>query len=505
MNEHPLNGGGTLATDIGNEWNILLVGGSGEEFALLSRLLAGFVFEERPVHLIHAADSQEAYLLLEEEQDIASVMIELDASQDRAPLELIRYIRSTLLNASVRIVVVADPVWADAEEEIMFRYDINAFRLKGELDAGVGRLKAAFVGALRAYREFKKTEDEKKSLEYVALSSSLVLNSGSLEGLAHDVLRHLASILNTKHSFGGLILQKNQRRWRKLAATGKFAELDTYALPGDVDNLLSLLRTFNRQSLTFEGFHFHSPSAVGTERLIFIDGSRTPSDWEYYLAESYCANTDAVFENLELRHEIESTQKEIIYTLGEIAETRSQETGFHVKRVAEYTKLLALKYGLPEEEANLLALASPMHDIGKVGISDSILNKPGKLTEEEYATMQGHALSGYEMLKHSSRPILKTAAIIALQHHEKYDGGGYPNGLKGNDIHLYGRITAIADVFDALASDRVYKKAWPLSDIVELFRRERGRHFDPVLTDLFLKHLHEFLEIRSHYADEKVF
>lgn len=505
MNEHPLNGGGPLETDIGTEWNILVVGGSSEEFATLSRLLAGFVFEERSVHLIHAADSQEARLILEEEQDIASVMIELDASKDREPLELIRYIRGTLSNVAVRIVVVADPAWADAEEEIMLRYDINAFRLKGELDVGVGRFKAALVGALRAYREFKKTEDEKKSLEYVALSSSLVLNSSSLEGMAHDVLRHLASILNTKHSFGGLILQKSRRRWRKLAATGKFAELDTYTLPGDIDNVLSQLRTFNRQSLTLEGFHFHSPSAAGTERLIFIDGSRTPSDWEYYLAESYCANTDAVFENLELRHEIESTQKEIIYTLGEIAETRSQETGFHVKRVAEYTKLLALKYGLPEEEANLLALASPMHDIGKVGISDSILNKPGKLTEEEYATMQGHALSGYEMLKHSSRPILKTAAIIALQHHEKYDGGGYPRGLKGDAIHLYGRITAIADVFDALASDRVYKKAWPLSDIIELFRRERGRHFDPVLTDLFLKHLHEFLEIRSHYADEKVF
>lgn len=488
-----------------SEWNILLVGGGQEQVVLLSHLLDGFDFEGHPVRLLYADNIHEARTLFDEQPDIGVVLLELDASEEWHQLEFTVYLRETLANAAVRIVVVADKRWAGAEEEIMLGYDINSFRVKGEFDGGIGKLKSALVGSIRAYRDFKKTEDEKKSLEHVALSSSLVLNAGSLEELAQDVLRHLSSILKTNGSFGGLILQKSNHNWRKLAATGQYADLDIYSLPRDVENVLPRLRTFNRRSLAFEGFSFHAPSISGTERLIFIDSCRTPSDWEYYLAESYCANTDAVFENMELRHEIESTQKEIIYTLGEIAETRSQETGFHVKRVAEYTKLLALKYGLPEEEANLLALASPMHDIGKVGISDSILNKPGKLTQQEYALMQTHALSGYEMLKHSSRPILKTAAIIALQHHEKYDGGGYPQGLKGEDIHLYGRITAIADVFDALASDRVYKKAWPLVEIVDLFRKEKGGHFDPELTDLFLEHLDEFLEIRSHYADEKVF
>ncbi|WP_051507067.1 HD domain-containing phosphohydrolase [Saccharibacillus sacchari] len=502
MNRHPGNGEDSATTE--TEWNILIIGGGQDEAMLLSRLLADFRFEGRGIRVLHADETNEARLVLEEEQDIAVVMMELDASGKRQSLDLIDYIRQALMNAAVRIVVVADKKWADEEEEIMFNYDINNFRVKGELDS-TSKLKSALVGSLRAYRDFKKTEDEKKSLEYVALSSSLVLNAGSLEMLAQDVLRHLASILNTHSSYGGLILQRSHRRWHKLAATGKYAELDVSTLPWEIECVLPKLREFGGRSPIFEGFDFHSPSVAGTERLIFVDPCRTPSDWEYYLAESYCVNTDAVFENLELRHEIESTQKEIIYTLGEIAETRSQETGFHVKRVAEYTKLLALKYGLPEEEANLLALASPMHDIGKVGISDSILNKPGKLTFEEYETMKSHAISGYEMLKHSSRPILKTAAIIALQHHEKYGGGGYPQGLSGEEIHLYGRITAIADVFDALASDRVYKKAWPLSEIVDLFHQEKGKHFDPSLTDLFLEHLEEFLEIRSQYADEKVF
>jgi response regulator RpfG family c-di-GMP phosphodiesterase len=206
-----------------------------------------------------------------------------------------------------------------------------------------------------------------------------------------------------------------------------------------------------------------------------------------------------------LNEEIDQTQKEIIFTLGEIAETRSKETGYHVKRVAEYSRLLASLYGLSEDESELIRMASPMHDIGKIAISDDILNKPGKLTPEEYNLMKTHSQIGYEMLKHSDRAIMKAAAIIAQQHHEQYNGNGYPQGLQGENIHLYGRLTAIADVFDALASDRVYKKAWELERIIGLFREQRGEHFDPVLTDLFLEHIDEFWAIREQYVDEKVF
>ncbi|OWR30714.1 hypothetical protein CDO73_08945 [Saccharibacillus sp. O23] len=200
-----------------------------------------------------------------------------------------------------------------------------------------------------------------------------------------------------------------------------------------------------------------------------------------------------------LNEEIDRSQKEIIFTLGEIAETRSKETGHHVKRVAEYSGLLAELAGLPESECELIRMASPMHDIGKIAISDDILNKPGRLTPEEYAIMQTHSEVGHSMLKHSERPIMKAAASIALQHHEKYDGSGYPAGLAGEEIHLYGRIVAVADVFDALASERVYKKAWEPERIVALFAEERGRHFDPRLTDLFLDHIDEFWKIRNLY------
>ncbi len=208
-----------------------------------------------------------------------------------------------------------------------------------------------------------------------------------------------------------------------------------------------------------------------------------------------------ITEIINLNEEIEDTQKEIIYTMGEIGETRSKETGNHVKRVARYSYILARLYGLEEEEAKKLKMASPMHDIGKIAIPDNILNKPSRHTIDEFKIMKTHSQLGFEMLNKSNRPIIKAAAIVAHQHHERYDGKGYPNGLSGENIHIYGRITAIADVFDALGSKRIYKDAWELDKILELFKEERGNHFDPKLIDLFFNNLDKFLEIRDKYKD----
>jgi PAS domain S-box-containing protein len=202
-----------------------------------------------------------------------------------------------------------------------------------------------------------------------------------------------------------------------------------------------------------------------------------------------------------LRQEIEDTQKEVVFTMGAIGESRSKETGNHVKRVAEYSYLLAILSGVNEREAELLKLASPMHDIGKVGIPDAILNKPGKLTFDEFEIMKTHAFKGYEMLQGSTREILKISSIVAHEHHEKWDGKGYPNGLIGENIHIFGRITAICDVFDALGSERVYKRAWKLDKILELFKEESGKQFDPRLVDLFFENLDKFLLIRDKYID----
>lgn len=217
------------------------------------------------------------------------------------------------------------------------------------------------------------------------------------------------------------------------------------------------------------------------------------------LAASYAGKS---LESVMLHQEIIQTQREIISTMGEVGEIRSKETGNHVKRVAEYSYVLALGLGLDVAEAELLRTASPMHDIGKVAIPDAVLNKPGRLTEEEHDIIKSHTKIGHQLLRGSKRELLRTAAIVAEQHHEKWDGTGYPAGRKGEEIHLFGRITAVADVFDALSAERVYKAAWPLEKIENLFREERGRHFDPAIIDVFFQELPKLLEIRERLTDK---
>ncbi|WP_320171581.1 HD domain-containing phosphohydrolase [Maridesulfovibrio sp.] len=202
-----------------------------------------------------------------------------------------------------------------------------------------------------------------------------------------------------------------------------------------------------------------------------------------------------------IQDEVIETQKEIILTLGEVVENRSNETANHVRRVAELSYILALRNGMSDEEAQLLRLASPMHDVGKIGIPDTILNKPGKLTPEERKIIESHTTIGHEILKHSDRPIIKAAAIVAYEHHERWDGLGYPRGISGEDVHVYGRITAIADVFDALGSERVYKKAWDIERIKEYFMESKGKQFDPFLTDLFFGDIDEILNLRREFPD----
>ena len=202
-------------------------------------------------------------------------------------------------------------------------------------------------------------------------------------------------------------------------------------------------------------------------------------------------------ESLRLNQDIVRTQRELLYMLGDVVENRSQETGQHVQRVAGVSKLLALKAGLDLDVAEMIETAAPMHDIGKVGIRDLILHKPGVLEPSEFEEMKEHANIGFSILGKVDRPLIGLAAAIAHQHHERYDGSGYPNGLKGEDIRLEARIVSVADVLDALYSSRSYKTAWDESRILDYFREQRGRQFDPRLVDLLLEHWDEVKALRS--------
>lgn len=201
--------------------------------------------------------------------------------------------------------------------------------------------------------------------------------------------------------------------------------------------------------------------------------------------------------------DIIAREKETINRLMRAAEFRDNETGMHILRMGHFSAEIGRALGLPETECESLLMATPMHDIGKVATPDRILLKPGKLDADEWNIMKQHTISGYEILKDSQSELLQTAAQIALSHHEKFDGTGYPYGLKGENIPLSGRICAVSDVFDALTSKRPYKHAWPVEEAIAEIDRQSGTHFDPALVDAFHIGLTRILDIKERYRDEE--
>jgi putative two-component system response regulator len=202
--------------------------------------------------------------------------------------------------------------------------------------------------------------------------------------------------------------------------------------------------------------------------------------------------------------ELRASRLEIVQRLGLAAEYKDNETGLHVIRMSHFSRILGLAAGMTEAEADDLLHAAPMHDVGKIGIPDSILQKPGPLDPDEWKVMQSHATIGAEIIGQHERGVLALARQIALTHHEKWDGSGYPSGLAGEQIPLVGRICALADVFDALTSVRPYKKAWTEEEAVDFIVRQKGKHFDPALVDLFITQLPAIRAIRQRWAEEAV-
>jgi putative two-component system response regulator len=199
--------------------------------------------------------------------------------------------------------------------------------------------------------------------------------------------------------------------------------------------------------------------------------------------------------------ELKKTRLEIVQRLGLAAEFKDNETGLHVIRMSHYSRILGLAIGMTEAEAEDLLHAAPMHDVGKIGIPDNILRKPGPLDTEEWKVMQSHASIGGDIIGRHPHGMLAMAYDVAVTHHEKWDGSGYPNGLKGEEIPLVGRIVAVADVFDALTSARPYKEAWPVEKAVEHMLAQRDKHFEGRLVDIFIKQMPALLEVKERWAE----
>jgi HD-GYP domain-containing protein (c-di-GMP phosphodiesterase class II) len=245
---------------------------------------------------------------------------------------------------------------------------------------------------------------------------------------------------------------------------------------------------------------------VGILQLInaMSDGRVIPFRTEHQrLASSLASQAAVAIENAELTEDLKQAHLDTIFRLGVAAEYRDKETANHIKRMSHYCALIARGLGWSDEAVETILWSSLMHDVGKLGIPDSILQKPGRLTPEERKVMELHTTIGGSILKGAKAPVLQQSRIVALTHHEKFDGTGYPRGLKGEKIPLQGRITILADVFDALSSRRVYKEAMPEAEVLRILAEGRGTHFDPALLDVFLGALEEVRAIKDRYTDRE--
>lgn len=490
-------------------WQVLIVDDEQEVHDVTRLSLHGFRFSGRAVQFLHAYSGAEARWHMHQSKDIAVVLLDVVMESEHEGLDVVRYIRETLGNRFVRIILRTGQPGQAPEQRVIVEYDINDYKTKTELTHQ--KLFTTLYTSLSSYRDLIALEANRQGLRKIIDASASIFELHSMEHFAQGVLEQLTALLYLQHeammvrTSGIAAEHRDDNHLYVLAGTGRYAgkrgidaRLELHAVVLErIGQALHEKRSVHGQDY-FVGYF---KASRGHEHALYVAGDSLFSVPDLQLVELFCRNVAIAEENLVLKKDIEDTQKEIVYLLGEAIEWRSREAGNHVRRVGEYCRLLGRLYGLDSDETDLLFLAAPLHDAGKIAIPDAILNKPARHTEDEAQIMRSHAQLGYDLLSRYPRRVLQAAAIIAGSHHEKWDGSGYPKGLRGEEIPLHGRITALADVFDALGSDRCYKAAWPFERIIELIKQERGKHFEPRLVDLLLAHMDEFLVIRARLQD----
>ena len=498
--EDPASNGAPART-----WKILIVDDDSEIHAITEIALANFRFDGDAVAFLHAYTGAEAVRVMQSESDVAIVLMDVVMESDTAGLDAIRAIREDLGITDTRIILRTGQPGQAPAREVVTRYDINDYKEKTELTAT--KLFTLIYTSLSLYREIRTLRGTQRDLHEIGLAAQHIFRRRDPRSLGTGILEQLVAMYakqggNADRRISGVVVTAVESPMPiALAGVGDWAgeagkSFAHPAILGHMRRLPADAAATGETSLVARCVNEHQ---WHTAIYLVADGELShPAD---DLLTLFFGNVTVALENSYLSREIRRSQHEMVLTLSEAIERRSLETGNHVRRVGEFCGLLARLLGLGDDDINTLRVAAPLHDAGKIAIPDSILNKPGKHTPDEWAIMQTHAEIGQQMLQAKDQPVLQAAAIIAGQHHERWDGMGYPRKLSGDQIHVYGRIAAVADVYDALCSERCYKKPWPLAEVLELFREERGRQFDPDIVDAFLEHIDEFEAIRQRLAD----
>jgi response regulator RpfG family c-di-GMP phosphodiesterase len=488
-------------------WKVLLVDDEPDIHDITKLTLSRFRLDGRALTFLHAYTGEEAKEVLTRETDIALVFLDVVMEREDSGLEVARWMRRDLNNQFTRIVLRTGQPGQAPEERVIVDYDINDYKEKTELDRT--KLFTTTFAALRAYRDIMQVEEARRTqmsyregLERVIAASAHIFQQRNLKDFASGLLQQVVALLRLEQSMllrlAGASLVTGESEYEVLAQIG---DMGPSIVGPELIAQLDDARSNRISKLHGDTYVGYFPNSSGKASLLVLRGVEEISDIDAKLLEVFCSGVAIAFDNILLTQEITDTQAELILRLGDVVESRSSEAGNHVRRMSQVCHLLAQASGLPEDETAVLMHAAPMHDIGKIGTPDAVLLKPGKLNAEEWEIMKQHPVVGLSILDGSTRPILKAAAVIAHQHHEKFDGSGYPQGLKGDDIHRYARIVAVADVFDALSHKRCYKEAWPNDDVITHLREVSGHHLDPQYVELLIANIDKALEINRRWPD----
>ncbi len=496
-------------------WKVLIVDDEPEVHAVTKLALSDFVFEEKNLEFVSAYSGAEARKILSSSCDIAIVLLDVVMETDEAGLEVAQFIRNDLKNHFTRIILRTGQPGQAPERDVIINYDINDYKSKTELTAQ--KLFTVIIATLRSYRDINLIEENRIGLEKIISASANLFTIRSLEYFIEGIVLQLSSLLGGTKDAAYItsavagpepITETAPKEFFVFAGKGEYENLEGRLLTDVVkgEKLRACKRAIARRELVY-GDEFIAAFCRGkTTRgsLLYLSGlprKLTYSDKK--LIEIFSQNVQLAFDNVLLMKDAEDTQREIIERLGQALEDNFS-AGKHVQRMVEMCKIIATAHGLSENETHMLKSALPLHDIGKLKVPADIFTQSEPLSSEQRSLIEEHAEYGYQLLKDSRRPMLQVAAIMAREHHEFWDGNGYPRKLKGDEIHIFSRITSIADVYDALRSKVHHKEAWPVDKVKAYFIEQKGKQFDPQLVDIVIDNFAQFEAIQVQYSDQQI-
>lgn len=503
-------------------WKIIVADDDDAVHGISKMVLRDFRFEGRYLHLLSAHSAEATCKLVAEHPDAAILLLDVVMETDNAGLEVVRHVREVLRNPFIRIILRTGQPGQAPESWVVVNYDINDYKEKTELTAQ--KLVTTVIAALRAYRDIQTIEHSRRGLEQIIDASRNLFEQQSLAQFSRGVLQQLTALLHLgpdsvqlksagfaagreADSLPGELdeAEHGAEDFQILAGTGVYERSGgrpmAEAVSGAVVRRLMQARAQHETLIDNNDFVGYFRSSNLSENLVYMHTRRLLSGLDADLLQLFAGNVGIAFDNLHLNDELTNTQLELVHMLCEAIEARSSDSSRHVARVGEFAGRLGGLLGLPERECQLLRQAAPMHDLGKIAIPDAILCHPGPLEDAQFEIVKTHTTVGHRLLERSRRASLRAAALIAQQHHEHWDGGGYPEGRRGEQIHLYGRIVAMADTFDALATRRVHKAAWPIERVLGYLLEQSGLRFDPRLVALVLEHQQRFIAILAECPD----